>query len=201
MSTVLNDVLSVSMTLSSDNTTVLEWKDDKIHSPHKKATWYLPLSPAPVSSWWLKARAALSCLCIFWGTLTCLFSSSLRLNYHCKEEGKYFCLKDFNAECNFSSFLLGVHLACSLGLTDFLVSCSDLLLYWGDLCTGRKRGFGQCWSRTESTWFTEDESKPSFSSDSRYETKTYLCTAVSVLILEILKCEMLSSWRQEHFFT
>ena len=129
--------------------------------------------------------------CGHWGTLSCLFFSSLRLNCCCKEERKYSCLKDFNPEANFSIFLLGVHLACSLGLTDFLVSCSDLPLHGGDLRARAREGKGGlfwCCSRTESTGFTEGETKPNFSSDSQmWNSKAHLCTAVSMLMLEILK--------------
>lgn len=65
------------------------------------------------SSCWQKSRSALSCLCA--SGYTHLFLS-LRLKCCCKEERKYFCFRDFNPECNFSSFLPGVHLAHSLRL-------------------------------------------------------------------------------------
>lgn len=71
--------------------------------------------------------------CVHWSTLSCLFSSSLRLSYHCKEERNCF-LRDFNSQCNFSSSLRRVDLVCSPGLWHFLVSCSDLLQCWSDLC-------------------------------------------------------------------
>lgn len=125
---MLNGVPSASLTLSADSTTVLEQEDDIIQSPHRNATWYPHCSPALVSSCWLKSRAALPRL---GHTHPPLFSSSLMLNYHCKDESKCFCLMDFNPVCDLRSFLLGVHLA---------VVCDCERLLWSPVltfcCTG-----------------------------------------------------------------